>query len=64
MRSDIFNACLLAGWFMLTLGCIVLNPGAGIAIGGLALIVLTLSIATRVGLRGAPKENTAGDKGA
>ena len=64
MRPDIFNACLLGGWFMLTLGAIVINPGAGIALGGLALIVLTLFVALRVGLRGAPKENNAADKAA
>lgn len=61
MRSDVFNACLLAGWFMLTTGAIVLNPGAGLAIGGLALIVLTVFVAIRVGVKDVAK---SGDKAA
>lgn len=64
MRPDIFNACLLAGWFMLTLGAIVLNPGAGIAVGGLAMIVLTLFIAMRVGIQPPKEGKPATDKAA
>ena len=59
MRLEIFNACLLAGWFMLTMGGIMLNPGTGLIIGGVALVVLTLFVAMRVGLRGAPQKETA-----
>lgn len=50
MNAKIFNACLLGGWFLLTLGGILLNPGAGLLIGGLALIVLTLAVSARFGV--------------
>lgn len=50
MNTKIFNGCLLGGWFLLTLGGIILNPGAGLLIGGLALIVLTLTVSARFGL--------------
>ena len=63
MRPDVFNACLLAGWFMLTVGGILLSPGAGLLIGGVAMIALTLFVALRVGFL-PPAKKTADDKAA
>jgi len=59
MNAKIFNACLLAGWFLLTLGGVLYRPELGLMIGGLALIVLTLAIAIRFGLydQAAPKND-------
>lgn len=51
MRIDVFNACLLAGWFLLTTGGILLSPAAGLMIAGIALIVLTLFIVMRFGIK-------------
>jgi hypothetical protein len=51
MRIDVFNACLLAGWFLLTLGGILLSPAAGLMIAGVALIVLTLFLVMRFGIK-------------
>lgn len=50
MSMKVFNACLLAGWFLLTLGGILYRPDIGLMIGGLAIIVLTMAISIRFGL--------------
>lgn len=50
MNIQIFNGCLLAGWFLLTLGGVMWNPAAGLIIGGVALLTLTVFIAMRVGI--------------
>lgn len=50
MNAKVFNACLLAGWFLLTLGGVLFRPEVGLMVGGLALIVLTLAIAVRFGV--------------
>lgn len=50
MKLSIFNAALLAGWFLLTLGGILLNPGAGLVIAGIAIIGLTVFVALRFGV--------------
>lgn len=50
MNAKVFNACLLAGWFLLTLGGMLFRPEVGLMVGGLALIVLTLAIAVRFGV--------------
>ncbi len=56
MNIQIFNGCLLAGWFLLTLGGVMWRPDAGLIIGGLALLVLTVGLAMRVGVIGEKKE--------
>lgn len=50
MKIEVFNACLLAGWFLLTLGGILYSPAAGLLIAGIALIALTLFVALRFGV--------------
>jgi hypothetical protein len=62
MKIEVFNACLLAGWFLLTLGGILWTPAAGLLIAGVALIALTLFLALRFGIvNAAPKtEKTPG----
>lgn len=63
MNTKIFNACLLAGWFLLTLGGVLYRPEFGLMIGGLALIMLTLAIALRIGLYDqAPQAPSKNDK--
>jgi hypothetical protein len=42
MNLAVFNACLLIGWLLVLAGGVWLNPGAGLAVAGLLLIVLTL----------------------
>lgn len=54
MNIQIFNGCLLAGWFLLTLGGVMWRPDAGLVIGGVALLALTVGLALRFGLGGAP----------
>jgi hypothetical protein len=50
MNLKIFNAALLAGWFLLTIGAIALNPAAGLLIAGVAVIALTLFVSWRFGV--------------
>jgi len=50
VEIKIFNACLLAGWLMVTAGAMVLSFGAGLCVGGALLIALTLLIAKVGGL--------------
>jgi hypothetical protein len=50
MKIQIFNGCLLAGWFLLTLGGILYRPEAGLMIGGLAIVALTIFVALRFGI--------------
>ena len=65
MNANVFNGCLLGGWFLLTLGGIMWNPAAGLIIGGAALVALTGGIALRFGVYDAEekrkeKESKAG----
>lgn len=56
MKTQVFNGCLLGGWFLLTLGGLLYNPAAGLMIGGLSLVVLTVFLALRYGVR--PEDGT------
>lgn len=66
MKANVFNGCLLGGWFLLTLGGIMWNPAAGLMIGGIALITLTGGIALRYGVHAdvGKKEDESGAGGA
>jgi len=68
MNANVFNGCLLGGWFLLTLGGIMWNPAAGLMIGGIALVTLTGGIALRYGVHDAAaprkKEGESGAGGA
>ena len=50
MNIKIFNACLLVGWLMVTIGGCILNIGAGLCAGGALLIGLTLAMVKIGGL--------------
>ncbi len=64
MNIHIFNGCLLGGWFLLTLGGILMNPAAGLITGGVALVALTLLIALRYGIYdGRPKKEDKANSG-
>lgn len=64
MNMLVFNGCLLGGWFLLTLGGILMNPAAGLLIAGAALIALTLFIALRFGVfEGAAPRKKEGEPG-
>jgi len=56
MNTQVFNGCLLGGWFLLTLGGLLYNPAAGLMIGGLSLIVVTVFLALRYGVRPGKEE--------
>ncbi|WP_175865563.1 hypothetical protein [Burkholderia cepacia] len=61
MDVKIFNVCLLLGWLMVLAGCIVVNPGWGIAIAGALLLLLTLLAAYLAGwAQSGPPESDAG----
>lgn len=63
MNAKVFNACLLAGWLFITLGGILYRPDAGLLVGGVALIALTLFVALRFGVYDqAPQAPKAADK--
>jgi hypothetical protein len=65
MKANIFNGCLLGGWFLLTLGGIMWNPAAGLIIGGVSLLALTGGIALRWGVydESAPRQKEADKAG-
>lgn len=48
MNANHFNAAILVGWVLVLAGGMWIHPGAGLAVGGLLLIVLTL-VAVRLG---------------
>ena len=54
MNLRVFNACLLIGWLMTTVGVSLISRGVGIAVGGCLLIALTLGVAWFGGLRDKP----------
>lgn len=64
MNIKIFNACLLAGWFLITLGGVLWNPAAGLIIAGVALIALTVFSALQWGVFEKPKEDGKKSSGA
>ena len=49
MHVHIFNACLLVGWLLVLGGSVLLNVGAGLAVGGVLLIVLGMISARMAG---------------
>jgi hypothetical protein len=50
MNVNVFNAMLLAGWLLVLVGGVLLNVGAGLAVGGLLLIVLTIFVSRVAGI--------------
>jgi hypothetical protein len=50
MSAEIYNACMLVAWFMLTLGGVLYRVDVGLMIGGVSLGGLTLFLALRYGL--------------
>lgn len=56
MTVTIFNASLFVGWLMATIGLMLVNVGAGFAVGGIILIAITLYVA-RLGGVFTPKQN-------
>lgn len=59
MSMKIFNACLLAGLLLLSVGAFTLGASAGFITSGLSLIVLTIYVAKIFGVyadKGAEKQ--------
>jgi hypothetical protein len=50
MNINHFNAALILGWLLVLIGGCLLNPGAGLAVGGLLLIALVIGAARAAGL--------------
>ena len=50
MSLTVFNACLLLGWMLFTGGLMLINIGAGLAAGGIAMTLLTVLLARTFGL--------------
>lgn len=50
MNIKHFNAALLLGWLLVLVGGCLINPGAGLIVGGLLLIVLVIGAAISAGL--------------
>jgi hypothetical protein len=55
VNINIFNACLLVGWIMVTAGAMIISIGAGLCAGGALLIGLTL-VTARIGGLFIPKK--------
>lgn len=49
MNLHHFNLALTAGWLLVLAGGLLLNPGVGMIVGGLLLIVLTIAGARAAG---------------
>lgn len=56
MKIATFNTCMLVGWLLVTIGGVLLNPGAGLAASGVLLIALTIFMARMGGIQSAPKK--------
>jgi hypothetical protein len=50
MNVQIYNACMVVAWFMLTLGGMLYRVDVGLMIGGVSLAALTLFVALRYGI--------------
>jgi hypothetical protein len=49
MHVYVFNVCLLVGWLLVLVGGVLINPGAGLAVAGVLLVVLALITARIAG---------------
>ena len=61
MNASVFNACLLIGWLLVLTGGVCINPGAGLAVAGVLLILLALLSARIAGGIYFPPAKKAGD---
>lgn len=50
MNARLFNLTLLLGWLLVLAGGMLINLGAGLAVGGALLIALAFSIARIAGI--------------
>lgn len=50
MNVNVFNVMLLIGWLLVLVGSVLLNMGAGLAVSGLLLIVLTVIVSRAAGI--------------
>jgi hypothetical protein len=50
MNYLVFNACVLLGWLMATVGGCLLNLGAGLACGGVLLLVIVVAVTRMSGV--------------
>jgi hypothetical protein len=50
MNLKVFNACLLAGWFLVTLGAVLYRADLGLVVAGIALVAITMFLALRFGV--------------
>ncbi len=58
MNVNTLNACLIAGWLLVSIGAIGINWAAGLVASGAVLLLLTLLIVAKFGVFVAKK----GDK--
>jgi hypothetical protein len=49
MTARTFSLCLLLGWLLVTIGGVLIQPGAGLVASGVLLIVLALLAARLAG---------------
>lgn len=57
MNIHHFNALLLVGWLMLVIGLSLWSVPAGLAVGGVVLLGITLFLGIRAGVRVAQDKN-------
>lgn len=50
MTVQIFNACLLVGWLLVLVGGVIVNPGVGLFVAGVLLVVLTFVVSRVFGV--------------
>jgi hypothetical protein len=51
MTLKTFNFCLLFGWLLIVIGvALAVSPGAGLAVGGALMVLLTLLVARWAGV--------------
>ena len=50
MNVSVYNAALLIGWLLVTLGGLLISPGAGLIGGGLLLLALVFAVARLAGV--------------
>lgn len=56
MNIKVFNLALLAGWLLVLIGGVILNPGAGLVAGGALLILIVFVVSRIAGIYAPPAE--------
>lgn len=56
MNIKFFNHLMLTAWLMIVIGVGLVSVPAALVVGGAVLLVVTLTIAFRVGVTGMPRK--------